>query len=144
MEDVVISAFCSIQRNFIRSICAKFGIPNSPQSPDIGQNSDMGISNLWILDQYIINENFHNCRTSNAIRMKLKPVTKLDKRNTTTLTMTNYWEIVTSLSFFQFMANLEQDSKSIILTFFKIVTFELTKSKNRAKNISNTAFIPLI
>ena len=76
--------------------------------------------------------------------MKLKPVTKLDKRNTATLTITNYQQIVTSLLFFQFMANLEQDSRSVILTFFKIVTFKLTRSKNRAIKTSNTAFIPLV
>ena len=76
--------------------------------------------------------------------MKLKPVTKLDKRNTATLTITNYQQIVTSLLFFQFMANLEQDSRSVILTFFKIVTFKLTRSKNRAIKTSNTAFTPLV
>ena len=36
--------FCSIQKHFIRDFCTKFGIPNSPQSPDIGQNLDGGIS----------------------------------------------------------------------------------------------------
>ena len=58
--------------------------------------------------------------------MKLGPVTKLDKRNKTTskkLTMTSCQQIVTSLSFFQFMANLEQfgsrgsDVWSVKLTF---------------------------
>ena len=33
-------AFCSIQLHLNRDIRAKFGIPYSPQSPDIGQNSD--------------------------------------------------------------------------------------------------------
>ena len=33
---------------------AKPGIPNSPQSPYIGQNPDMGISNFWISGQFII------------------------------------------------------------------------------------------
>ena len=48
--------------------------------------------------------------------MKLGPVTKPDKRNTTTskhLTMTSCWQIVTSLSFFQFMANLQSFGKWI-------------------------------
>ena len=48
----------------MRDIRATFDIPNSPQSPDIGQN-----------------ENCHNTRTSNDTDMKLGPVTKLDKRN---------------------------------------------------------------
>ena len=49
------------------------------------------------------------------------------------------WKIVTSLSFFQFMANLEQsgsqipDAESAKLMFSLIVTFYLTKSENRTK-----------
>ena len=45
------------------------------------------------------------------IDMKLGPVTKLYKRNKATskkLMVTSCRKIVTSLSFFQFMANLEQ------------------------------------
>ena len=48
-------------------------------------------------------------------------------------------KIVTSLSFFQFMANLEQsgsqipDAESAKLMFSLIVTFYLTKSENRTK-----------
>ena len=42
--------------HFIRDIHAKFGISNSPQSLDIGQNSDGGISNFWISGQCLIKE----------------------------------------------------------------------------------------
>ena len=35
-------------------IRAKFGIPNLPQSPDIVQNSDVGISNFQISGQSFI------------------------------------------------------------------------------------------
>ena len=68
--------------------------------------------------------------------MKLGPATTLDKRQKTIikyLTMTSCQKIVTSLSFFGFMANLEQsrtripDAKSVIVTFY------LTKSENRTK-----------
>ena len=48
--------------------------------------------------------------------MKLGPVTILDKSNKGTskkLTMTSYRNIVTSLSFFQIMANLEQSGRRI-------------------------------
>ena len=38
-------------------ICAKFGIPNLPQSPDIGENSDEGISDFRISGQSLINKN---------------------------------------------------------------------------------------
>ena len=76
--------FCSIHLTSIRDIHAKFGVHNSPQSPDIGQNSDGGISDFRISGQSLIKENCHNSRTSDDIDMKLLPVTKLDKRNRTT------------------------------------------------------------
>ena len=49
--------------------------------------------------------------------MKLGPVTKLDKKNTLTskkkLVMMSFHQIVMSLLFFQFMANLEQSRSQI-------------------------------
>ena len=38
-------------------------------------------SNFRIFGQSIIKENFHNSRTSDDIDMKLRPVTKLHRRN---------------------------------------------------------------
>ena len=92
--EAVTLAFCSIQYHFIRDIRAKFGICNLPQSPDIGQDSDGGISDFQIYSQSLIKENFHNTRTRDNIDMKLRPVTKLDKRNKKTvkkLTRTSFW-----------------------------------------------------
>ena len=82
--EAVTLAFCSIQQHFIIEIRTKFGIPNLPQSPDIGQNSDRGCSDFRISGQSLINENYRNSRTSHDIDIKLGPVTKLVKRNTTT------------------------------------------------------------
>ena len=62
----------------------KFGIPNLPQSPDIRQNSDGGISDFRVSGQYFIKLNCHNSITSNDVDMKLRPVTKIDKKNKTT------------------------------------------------------------
>ena len=62
-EKAVNLTFCSTQKLFIKYILAKFSIPNSPQSPDIGQNSDGGISDFRISGQSFINENCHNSRT---------------------------------------------------------------------------------
>ena len=73
-------AFCSIQLHFIRNVRAKFAIPNSSYSPDIGQNSDWGISDFRISGQSLIKKNWHNSRASYDIDMKLGPVTKFDKR----------------------------------------------------------------
>ena len=74
--------------------------------------------------------------------MKLGPVTKPDKRNKTTsinLMMTSFRKIVTSLSFFGFLANLEQsenqipDTESAEVMFPVTVTFCLTTTENRTK-----------
>ena len=68
----------------ITRVCAKFGIPNSPQSPDIGQNSDGGIFKFWISGQSLKNKTCHNSRTMNDINIKLWIVTKLDKKTMAT------------------------------------------------------------
>ena len=44
----------------------------------------MGISDFEISGQYLLNENYDNSRASDDINMKLRPVTKLDKKNKTT------------------------------------------------------------
>ena len=48
---VVILAFSSDHQHFIRDIRTKFGVPNSPQSPGIGQNTDGCITDLRISGQ---------------------------------------------------------------------------------------------
>ena len=52
--------FCSIQEHSIRDILAKFGIHNVSQSPDIGQDSDKGISDIHISGLSVIKQNCHN------------------------------------------------------------------------------------
>ena len=53
--------------------------------------------------------------------------------------MMSCWQIVTSLSFFQLMADLEQSERQILgswsvkVTFSLIVFFHLTKTENRTK-----------
>ena len=69
---------------FIWGIFAKFGFPNLPQSPDIGQNPDGGISDFWISGRSFMKKNCHNSRTSNCIDIKLGLVTKINKINTAT------------------------------------------------------------
>ena len=74
--------------------------------------------------------------------MKLGSVTKIDQRNKTTsknLGMTSFLKIVTSLSFFKFLTNLEQsggripDTESAKIMFSITVTFFLRKTENRTK-----------
>ena len=102
--------------NFTRNICAKFGTPNSPQSQDIGKISDKGISNFWILGQFLIKVNYHNSRVSDDIEMNLGPITKLDKRNKTTSKKLDDDFMSVNCDFiviFQFMANSEQSGSRI-------------------------------
>ena len=76
--------FFSPQYHFIRDICVRFNISNSPQSPDIWRNSDGGISYFQISGQSFINENYYNSGISHDNDIKLGSVTKLDTRNTAT------------------------------------------------------------
>ena len=59
-------------------MCAKFGIPNSSQSPDIEQISDGGISGFSISFQYLTSENCPNSK-SKDIDKKLGPVLNLTR-----------------------------------------------------------------
>ena len=109
----VILAICSynIQYLSIKGICVKLGVPNSASLYTLGQTQTGVISNFQISGQSFIKVNCHNSRTSDDIDMKLGPATKIDKRNMATskkLTTISFQQNVTSLSFFQFMANLEQ------------------------------------
>ena len=74
--------------------------------------------------------------------MKLGPVTKIDKRNTAASKKIDNnicQQIVTPLSFFQFMANLQppeswiQNTWLIKLTFSLTITFYRTTTENRTK-----------
>ena len=97
-------------------ICTKFGICHSPQSPDIGQNSDSGISYFGISGQSFIKENCHNSRGGNDIDKKLRPVSKLNKRNkamSKKLATVSCQQFVNSLSFFQIMDTLKQSGSRI-------------------------------
>ena len=55
-----------------------------PQSANVGQNTDGGISDFAISGQSLIKENCHNSRTSDDIDMKLGPVTKINNKIKTT------------------------------------------------------------
>ena len=52
--EAVTLVFCSIEYHFIRDIQAKFGIPNLPHIPDIGQNTAGGISDFQISGQSLL------------------------------------------------------------------------------------------
>ena len=112
---------------------AKFGIPYSLQSPYIGQNLGEGISEFQISGQSLMNKNCHNSRSSNDIDMKLGPVTKLDKKNTTTSKIL-HGNIMAANHNVKF--DLEEtggqvpDAWAVILTFSLIATFSTFYLKN--------------
>ena len=85
--------------------------PDSPQSPDIGQNSEGCNSDFRISGQSFIKENCHNSRSIDDIDMEFGLVTKLTRETNQrekNLAMMSCRQIVTLLSFFQFIANLKQ------------------------------------
>ena len=69
--------------------------------------------------------------------MKFGLITKLDnrKKSKKIWTVTSYWQVLKSFSFFKFMANLEQsgsripNAQSVKLTFSLTVTFYFTKNE---------------
>ena len=103
-----------------------------PQSPDIGQKSDGGISVFQISGQSLIKEKCHNSRTSNDIDMKLGAVTKLDKKNKTTLKnfgddimSANYDVFVIFPIYGQFGAIRKPDSGRIICKTYNVINSNL-------------------
>ena len=107
------------------------------QSPDIGQNSDKRIYDFQISGQFLINENCCNSRTTNDIDMKLGPVSKLGKRNTTKIDsdvmLANV--VVKFLTYDKFGAiwKLDPGAWSVKLTFSLIVTFYVIKTENKSE-----------
>ena len=138
-------AFSTIQIYFIRDFRTKSKIPNLPQSPDIGQNSDRGISDFQISGQSLIR--CHNSRTSHDIGIKLGQVTKPDKRNKTTsksfdddVMLENCDVIAIVLIYSQFGAIRKPDSEGIVckLIVSLIVIFYLKKTENKANKSQAT------
>ena len=104
-----------------------------------------GISDFWISDQFFIKENCHNSRTSNAIDMKLGPVTKIDKRNTATSKKfddngmaENCGVVVIFTIYGQFGAIWKPDSRSMVCKIYNFINnniFVLQKLKTELKNL---------
>ena len=121
-----------VQLVFIRDIHAKFGISNSPSSPDIWENPDGGISNFRISGQSFINKNCHNSRTSHDIDMKLGPIIKRDKRNTSTLkkfddyTVSTNCDVIVFFSIYcKFAAIRKRDSGCLVYTIYIFINSNL-------------------
>ena len=77
----ILQHFAAFSHIYISDILTWFCVSISPQSPDVGQNSEGGISDFWISGESLRKESCHNSRTSDDIDMKLGALTKLDKRH---------------------------------------------------------------
>ena len=115
-------------------------MPNSAQSPDIGQNSDGGISDFRIFGQSLIKENRHNSRTDDDIDMKLElnftRETKQHQKQIDHNIMSKNCDIIVIFPIYsQFGAIQKPASRHIVCkTYISLtVTFYLTKTENRTK-----------
>ena len=127
-------AFCSIQLHFIRNIRDKFGIPNSPQSQYIGQNSDWSISDFQVSGQSLIKENCHNSRISNDIDLKLELVTKQHSNVNYDVVSASCDVIVTFQIYGQFEAIQKPDSGLMVFKAYIFIRSKFLSYKNWKQN----------
>ena len=94
----------------------------------------------------LVNKNYHNPRISNTIDINLGPVTKLDKKNTTTskkLMLMSCQQIMTFLSFFWLMvwfgAIQNLDFEPMVYNFYIFINRNLLpwKKKENRKSLTN-------
>ena len=100
-----------------------------------------GISDFRISGQSFINENCHNSRTSDDIDFKLGQVTKLDKRNKTTLKnldddvmSADCDVIVIFLIYGQFGAIRKPDCGRVVCKTYIFINSKLLSYKNLKQN----------
>ena len=118
-----------------------FYISNLPQSPDIGQNSDRGISDFRASGQSLIKENCHNSTTSNDTEIKPGSVTTNDKRNKQPLktidndiVSANRDATVIFSIYDQFGVIWKPDSGLIVLKTYMFFNSNLLSKKNWSQN----------
>ena len=99
-----------------------------------------GISDFQISGQSLIKENFHNCRTSDDIDMKLVPVAKLDKRNKTAskkidddVILRNFDVFVIFPIYGQLGAIWKPDSERIVCKTYIIINSNLSVALQKLK-----------
>ena len=129
--------FCSILYNFIWDIRAKFSIPNSLQSLDIGQNSKRGVFH----GQSLVKENCQNSRTSDNIVLKFTPLTKFEKRYKTTSKKGQcrhagklWFFIVIFPIFNQFRVIWKPDSGHLVCKLYTFINNNLLSYENWKQN----------
>ena len=114
----LIKVLGSIQSLFTGDIQAKSCIPSSFQPPDIGKNLGGVFLFSEFLVKFLINKNCHNSTTSNYIDMKVRPLTKYDKRNTKFKKIDDYVVLILYCYFSNLWSSLEQSKNRIPATIF--------------------------
>ena len=90
MKAVTLTYSSELSNNLLGASIPKLGFPNLPQSADIKQSSDEGISDFQISCQSLIKEKCYTSRADGDIGMKLGPIPKLGKRNKMSSKKTHY------------------------------------------------------
>ena len=97
------------------------------QSPKTAQKSDEVVSDFRISGQSFIKENCHNSSTGDHIDMKLRPVTKPDKRKKT---LSKKFDVIVNFSIFgQFGAIQKPDSRRIVYKTYVFINSKLLISQ---------------
>ena len=119
----------------MKDIFAKRGIHNVVSG--VEQNSDGGISDFEISGQSLIKENCHNFRTSNYIDIKIEPVTKFGKRNTTMSkkfdddVMSENCDVIFIFAIYdRFRAIRKLDSRSMVCKTYIFININFLSYKN--------------
>ena len=134
-------AFRSIYYNFIRDIRANLVSLTHTSLQILDKTQIGGISDFRISGQSFIKENCNNPRSNDDIDMKLKPVTKHDKRNKTTsknsddvIISPNCDVIIICLVFGQFWAIQKPDFGHMVYKSYIFINSHLLFYKNWKQN----------
>ena len=112
-----------------------------PQSSDIEQNSDEGITGFPISSQSLIKVNCHNSRTLDDIGKKLGPVSKITKRNKATSKDNNdvmmaKCDVIVIFPIYDQSGEIQKpySGRIVCKTYFSLtVTIYLAKQENKTK-----------
>ena len=115
MVKAVNTAFCSFKQLFIRD--KNLVSLTCPSLQIMGKTQTEVFQISGFLAKSLTNENYHNSRNGDDIDIKLGPVIKIDKGNTTSKKKTTKWcrQIMTTLSLSKLKAELKISNTALIL-----------------------------
>ena len=115
--------------------------PTCPSLKILGKIQTGVFPNSGFLFKSLIKENFHNSRTSHDIDMKLGPVTKIYKKNKTTLknlddnVISKNCDVIVIFSIYgQFRAMRKPDSRCRVCKTYVFINSNLLSYRNEKQN----------